>query len=146
MKIIACVLLLFSLTLVPAKGFTTLPMPTQTVKMQGKTLKLTTPYSDKNILKVISATAVILKLRSKAFTYQSGSSGISSLTSISLTSFFCKSITSTLRCEKRCLSLDLVKMVLSGLSRFTSRDNRHPFCPPPLYPDLQPNAEVPHLH
>ncbi|HAR40496.1 MAG TPA: peptidoglycan-binding protein [Coprothermobacter sp.] len=31
-------------------------MPTQTVKMQGKTLKLTTPYSDKNILKVISAT------------------------------------------------------------------------------------------
>jgi len=56
MKIIACVLLLFSLTLVPAKGFTTLPMPTQTVKMQGKTLKLTTPYSDKNILKVISAT------------------------------------------------------------------------------------------
>ena len=56
MKIIACVLLLFSLTLVPAKGFTTLPMPTQTVKMQGKTLKLTTPYSDKNILKVISTT------------------------------------------------------------------------------------------
>lgn len=56
MKIIACVLLLFSLTLVPAKGFTTLPMPTQTVKMQGKTLKLTTPFSDKNILKVISAT------------------------------------------------------------------------------------------
>jgi len=38
------------------QGFTTLPMPTQTVKMQGKTLKLTTPYSDKNILKVISAT------------------------------------------------------------------------------------------
>ncbi len=56
MKIVACVVLLFSLALVPAKGFTTLPIPAQTVSMQGKTLKLITPYSDKNILKVINAT------------------------------------------------------------------------------------------
>lgn len=54
MRVLGCMLLLFVLFLTPAKAFTTLPIPTQAVSMQGKTIKVTTPYTDKNILNVIN--------------------------------------------------------------------------------------------
>ncbi|WP_018963532.1 G5 and 3D domain-containing protein [Coprothermobacter platensis] len=55
MKLFISIMLLLTLSLSPVAAFTKLPIPTQTVSIQGKTLKVTSPYTDKNILNVINA-------------------------------------------------------------------------------------------